>query len=113
MFTSRNEKHGQKNAGFVYLTTDPGFAATLSKFFLRSRLSYYRLAEESFVDAAYIHRLVNGDRMQLSPNTIIRLALALKLSVLESDELLLERAMRRRSPFRVAVTEHRSNGSGP
>ncbi len=77
------------NEGFDYLETDLDFGQLLARHFNRSALSYGQLADAVHRDIGYIHRLINGVQSRPSPNTIIRLALALKLSVIQTDELLM------------------------
>ena len=52
------------------------------------RLSQRRVAERSNLDAAYVNRLLTGERRNPSAQTIIKLALGLALSADETDELL-------------------------
>lgn len=52
------------------------------------RLSQRRVAERSNLDAAYVNRLLTGERRNPSAQTIIKLALSLALSADETDELL-------------------------
>lgn len=77
------------NEGFEFLVTDLDFRQLLSRYFNRAALSYGQLADAVQRDIGYIHRLINGEQSRPSPNTVIRLALALKLSVSETDELLM------------------------
>ena len=77
------------NEGFEYLAIELDFRQLLFRYFKRAALSYGQLADAVHRDIGYIHRLINGGQSRPSPNTIIRLALALKLSVSETDDLLM------------------------
>ncbi len=90
MKESKQQVRIQKaNEGFEYLAVDPNFTELLSLYFARADMSYSQLAAAVHRDVAYVHRLLNGGQSRPSPNTIIRLALALKLSVSEADEILM------------------------
>ncbi len=52
------------------------------------RLSRRRLADRSDLDSAYIHRLITGERRNPSPPTVLKLALGLGLTAVDTDTLL-------------------------
>jgi hypothetical protein len=81
---------------------DESFSACLNRYLHRSGLSLSRLARRSWLDISYVSRLVHlpcdplnprlddsGERRQPSRDTVIRLGLAMQLSMDEMDELLL------------------------
>lgn len=87
-----NRKNGPQNvgsSGSEYLSIGTDFRTLLADYFVRSGMSYAQLADAVHRDVAYVHRLVNGGRSHPSPNTVIRLALGLRLSVSQTDELLM------------------------
>ena len=64
--------------------------ATLLRDHFESRdESYARIAERSWVDVAYLHRLVHGSKGNPSRDTIIKLGIGLRLAVEEVDEVLM------------------------
>ena len=89
MLTKSKQARESTDEGFEYLASDLDFRTLLSRQYTRSGMSYSGLADAVHRDVAYVYRLLNGERQHPSPNTVIRLALALKLTVLETDELLL------------------------
>ncbi len=75
---------------FEYLTTDASFTSILRAHCERAgKLHYDTLAAAADLDTAYVYRLIKGEKSHPSPNTIIRLALALQLTVPQTDELLM------------------------
>ena len=81
---------------------DESFSECLSRYVRRSGLSLSQLARRSWLDVSYVSRLVHlpcdplnprlddgGERRQPSRDTVIRLGLAMQLSMEEMDELLL------------------------
>ncbi len=75
---------------FEYLSTDSSFTSLLRNHCERNgRWHYDALAAASHLDTAYVYRLIKGEKSHPSPNAIIRLALALQLTVLQTDELLM------------------------
>jgi len=80
----------QSYNGFEYLVTESSFASILRNHCERNgNLHYDAIAAAAHLDPAYVYRLIKGEKSHPSPNTIIRLALALKLSVPDADELLM------------------------
>ena len=82
--------------------TDESFTACLNRHLRRSGLSLSQLARRSWLDISYVSRLVNlpcdplnarvGDHVQRrhpSRDVVIRLGLAMQLSMEAMDELLL------------------------
>ena len=51
--------------------------------------SYTRIAERSWVDVAYLHRLVHGGKRNPSRDTIIKLGVGMGLTVPQLDEILM------------------------
>lgn len=86
---SKNGPQNVGSSGSEYLSIGTDFRALLADHFVRSGMSYAQLADAVHRDVAYVHRLVNGGRSHPSPNTVIRLALGLRLSVSQTDELLM------------------------
>ena len=81
---------------------DDSFSGCLNRYLRRSGLSLSQLARRSWLDVSYVSRLVHlpcdplnprladdGRRRQPSRDTVIRLGLAMQLSMEELDELLL------------------------
>ena len=68
-----------------YLSMGRSFLTLLADDFSRSGMPYGQLVHAHHRDVAYIHRLVDGGRSHPSPNTVIRLALGLRLSVSQTD----------------------------
>jgi hypothetical protein len=81
---------------------DESFTDCLNRHLRRSGLSLSALARRSWLDISYISRLVNlpcdplnprtadhADRRHPSRDTVIRIGLAMQLSIEEMDELLL------------------------
>lgn len=77
------------------------FGACLNRFLYRSGLSLNALARQSFLDISYVSRLVNlpCDPLNRRPDdpygvrwpgrdAVIRLAIAMQLNMLDTDELL-------------------------
>ena len=80
----------QLNRRYNYLGVDPSFTAILRSHCERDGKSHYEMiAVNAHLDPAYVYRLIKGEKSHPSPNTVIRLALALALSVSQTDELLL------------------------
>lgn len=86
----------------VVSASDESFTACLNRCLHRSGLSLSALARHSWLDVSYVSRLVNlpcdplnarvGDRADSrhpSRDTVIRLGLAMQLSMEEVDQLLL------------------------
>ena len=84
------------------LPADESFSGCLNRYLRRSDLSLSQLARRSWLDVSYVSRLVHlpcdplnprledgGERRQPSRDTVIRLGLAMQLSMEEMDELLL------------------------
>ena len=64
--------------------------ATLLRDHFESRdESYARIAERSWVDVAYLHRLVHGSKRNPSRDTIIKLGVGMGLTVPQLDEVLM------------------------
>ena len=81
---------------------DESFTTCLNRHLRRSGLSLKQLSRRSWLDISYVSRLVHlpcdplnrrldgdGERRQPSRDTVIRLGLAMQLSMEEMDELLL------------------------
>ena len=81
---------------------DESFSSCLNRYLRRSGLSLSQLARRSWLDISYVSRLVHltcdplnprlvdsGERRQPSRDTVIRLGLAMQLSMEEMDELLI------------------------
>ncbi|MCC7368854.1 MAG: helix-turn-helix transcriptional regulator [Chloroflexi bacterium] len=81
---------------------DESFSGCLTRHLRQSGLSLSQLARRSWLDVSYVSRLVHlpcdplnprrvadGQRRQPSRDTVIRLGLAMQLSMEEMDELLL------------------------
>ncbi len=80
----------QSNNGFEYLAVDSSFTSVFRNHCERSKKSRYDvIAAAAHLDPAYVYRLIKGEKFHPSPNTIIRLALALQLTVAQADELLM------------------------
>lgn len=78
------------HAAFNYLSTDASFSLQLKQYCERGgRAHYDAIADAAHLDVAYVYRLVNGEKVHPSASTVIRLALALNLTVPETDELLM------------------------
>lgn len=81
---------GQLHKGFEYLPEEASFTALLqSHCEINGNAHYDLVAAAAHLDAAYVYRLIKGDKSHPSSNTVIRLALALHLTVSETDELLM------------------------
>lgn len=77
-------------SAFNYLSADLSFKALLKKHCEQGgKTRYDAIAAAADLDIAYVYRLVAGEKVHPSPNTVIRLALALHLSLSDTDELLL------------------------
>ena len=61
----------------------------LREYFERTELSYCRVAQLCWVDVAYLHRLIGGHRSNPSRDIVLRMALGMRLTVAETDELLM------------------------
>jgi transcriptional regulator with XRE-family HTH domain len=80
----------QSPGRFDYLVVDFSFTAMLRKHCEQDGISHYdAIAIRAHLDPAYVYRLIKGEKTRPSPNTVIRLALALNLSVSQTDELLM------------------------
>jgi hypothetical protein len=80
----------QLNRRYNYLGSDPSFTAILRSHCEQDGKSHYEvIAADAHLDPAYVYRLIRGEKSHPSPNTVIRLALALALSVSQTDELLM------------------------
>ena len=80
----------QSNNGFEYLVADLNFTSVFRNHCERGgRPRYDVIAAAAHLDSAYVYRLIRGEKSHPSPNTIIRLALALQLTVAQTDELLM------------------------
>jgi transcriptional regulator with XRE-family HTH domain len=80
----------QSNNGFEFLTGESSFTKILRVHCERDGKSRYsEVAAAAYLDPAYVYRLLTGEKSHPSPNTIIRLALALRLTVSQTDELLM------------------------
>ncbi len=80
----------QLHKGLEYLSEDMSFTAVLRRHCEKNGNAHYDLvAAAAHLDAAYVYRLIKGDKSHPSSNTVIRLALALHLTVSETDELLM------------------------
>jgi hypothetical protein len=69
--------------------TDNDLSGLLRDHFERLEESYSKVAERSWVDVAYLHRLVHGGKQHPSRDTVIKLGLGLRLSVAQLDEILM------------------------
>ena len=75
---------------FEYLAADTSFSSLLRNHCERNGTCHYdALAAAAHLDTAYVYRLIKGEKSHPSPNAIIRLALALQLTVSQTDELLM------------------------
>lgn len=73
-----------------YVPDDLDFTKTFKRFCERNgRSRHDAIAAEAHLDAAYVYRLQMGEKRHPSANVVIRLAIALKLTVSETDELLM------------------------
>lgn len=80
----------QSHNGLEYLAVDSSFSSVFRYYCERSKKAHYDvLAAAAHLDPAYVFRLIKGEKFRPSPNTIIRLALALQLTVSQTDELLM------------------------
>ena len=53
------------------------FSLTFSKLLKKTGVSYYSIAQYADIDQAYLSRLKNGEKTNPSPETIMRISLAL------------------------------------
>lgn len=75
---------------FEYLSTETSFNCLLKKHCVREgKARYDVISAAAQLDIGYVYRLVSGEKAHPSANTVIRLALALNLTVSETDELLM------------------------
>ena len=80
----------QQNREFEYLAVDLNFTAILRSHCVQDSKSHYEvIAADAHLDPAYVYRLIKGEKFHPSSNTVIRLALALHLTVSQTDELLM------------------------
>ncbi len=78
------------NNGFEFIATGSSFTSVLRTLCQRDGQGRYDvIATAAHLDPAYVYRLMKGEKTHPSPNTIIRLALALHLTVPQTDELLM------------------------
>ena len=61
----------------------------LRRYFERTGESYAKVAARSWLDPAYVFRLVNGQKRRPSRDTLIKLGVGMGLSIPELDELLM------------------------
>ena len=102
--TVRGKRKGGDGRPFVsgsLLAEEETFSAVLRRFMEGQGLSISSLARHSWLDIAYVWRLVRDDKDLLNPqpegprarhpsrDAVIRLGLALRLGIEEMDELLL------------------------
>lgn len=83
-------RSNKSHPGFENLSADASFTSLLKSHCEQNgRLRYDAVATAAHLDAAYVYRLIKGEKCHPSSNTVIRLALALRLSVAQTDELLM------------------------
>lgn len=63
------------------------FAIELRNAMYESGKSAYRLADDSGVDVGNLHRTLNGERPNITRETILRLALGLRLSKQQVEDV--------------------------
>jgi len=96
---------------FEYLPVDLSFTKILKSHCERDGKSHYAaIAAAAYLDAAYVYRLINGEKSHPSCNTVIRLALALHLTVSQTDELLMAAGY---APLVVPGRVYQSGESAP
>ena len=70
-------------------TADEPMTRLLREHFERQEESYAAVAQRSWVDIAYLHRLVQGRKHKPSRDTVIKLGIGMGLTVPELDEVLM------------------------
>jgi hypothetical protein len=99
---SENQAQRQSRRAATELPDDASFTACLNRNLRQSGLSLTQLARRSWLDISYVSRLVNlpcdplnprlddpREKRQPSRDAVIRLGIALQLSMEDIDELLL------------------------
>ncbi len=102
-------RDAKSRESFQYLSDDLSFTSLLRRHFERDgNPGYHIIAEAAHLDPVYVYRMLKGTKTHPTPNTVIRLALAFRLSVSQTDELLMAAGY---APL-VAPQSHRRGNDG-